>query len=159
MSEKLSHPFVEQLLTGLKSAKAYYDAEADELDLLLPGSAGRGGAAVLIGDYYVRVDVETGRPLSVIIYDPHAWLEQELQRVHASFDQAARLRAGLEQFLDKAAHPEGYQLSPRSRQSRRGPVASDQWPVTGDQATDHEPLATGQAILATISQVPAAAVG
>ena len=159
MSEELGYPFMGQLLTGLQSAKAYYDAEADELDLLLPGSAGRGGAAVLIGDYYVRVDVETGRPLSVIIYDPHAWLEQELQRVNASFDQAARLRAGLEQFLDKAAHPDGYQLSPRSRQSRRGPVASDQWPATGDQATDHEPLATGQAILATISQVPAAAVG
>ena len=99
MSEKLSYPFVEQLLTGLQSAKAYYDVEADELDLLLPGSAGRGGSAVLIGDYYVRVDVETDRPLSVTIYDPHAWLEQELQRVHASFDQAARLRAGLERCV------------------------------------------------------------
>ena len=152
MSEELGYPFVEQLLTGLQSAKAYYDAEADELDLLLPDSASRGGSAVLIGDYYVRVDVETGRPLSVIIYDPHAWLEQELQRLNASFDQAARLRAGLEQFLTKAAHPDGYQLSPRSRQSRRGLV-------TGDQATDHELPATGQAILATISQVPVAAVG
>ena len=159
MSEELVYPFTGQLLTGLQSAKAYYDAEADELDLLLPGSAGRGGSAVLIGDYYIRVDVETGRPLSVIIYDPHAWLEQELQRVHASFDQAAQLRAGLEQFLAKAAHPDGYQLSPRSRQSRRGSVAGDQWSVTGDQTTDHGPLATGQAILATISQVSAAAVG
>ena len=159
MSEELGYPFVEQLLTGLQSAKAYYDAEADELDLLLPGSAGRGGSAVLIGDYYVRVDVETGRPLSVIIYDPHAWLEQKLQRLNASFDQAAQLRAGLEQFLVEAARPDGYQLSPGPRQSRRGPVAGDQWPATGAQATDHEPLATGQAILATISQVPAAAVG
>ena len=158
MSEDLVYPFVEQLLTGLQCAKAYYDAEADELDLLLPGSAGRGGSAVLIGDYYVRVDVETGRPLSVIIYDPHAWLEQKLQQVHASFDQAAQLRAGLEQFLVEAAHPDGYQLSPRAQQSRCGSVAGDQWPATGAQATDHEPLATGQAILATISQVPVAAV-
>ena len=152
MSEELGYPFVEQLLTGLQSAKAYYDAEADELDLLLPGSAGRGGSAVLIGDYYVRIDVETGRPLSVIIYDPHAWLEQKLQRGNAPFDQATQLRAGLEQFLAKAVCPDGYQLSPRSRQSHHGSVA-------GDQATDQEPLATGQAILATISQVPAAAVG
>ena len=64
MSEELVHPFTGQLLTGLQSAKAYYDAEADELDLLLPGSAGRGGSAVLIGDHYVRTHVETGRPLS-----------------------------------------------------------------------------------------------
>ncbi len=159
MSKKLAAPLMGQLLTGLQSAKAYYDAEADELDLLLPGSAGRGGAAVLVGDYYVRIDVATGRPLSVIIYDPHAWLEQELQRANASFDQAAQLRAGLEQFLAKAAYPDGYQLSPRPRQSRCGSVAGDQWSVTSDQATDHELLATGQAILATISQVPAAAVG
>ena len=151
MSEELVYPFTGPLLTGLQSAKAYYDAEADELDLLLPGSASRGGSAVLIGNYYVRVDVETGRPLSVIIYDPHAWLEQKLQQVHASFDQAAQLRAGLEQFLVEAARPDGYQLSPRAQQSRHGAMA-------GEQATDHELPAIGQAILATISQVPVAAV-
>ncbi len=159
MSEELVYPFVEQLLTGLQSAKAYYDAEADELDLLLPGSAGRGGSAVLISDYYVRIDVETGRPLSVIIYDPHAWLEQKLQQVHASFDQAAQLRAGLKQFLVEAARPDGYQLSPGPRQSRRGAMAGEQWSVTSDQAMGHEPLATGQAILATISQMSVAVVG
>ncbi len=158
MSKKLTPLFMRQLLTGLQSAKAYYDAEADELDLLLPDSAGRGGSAVLIGDYYVRIDVETGKPLSVIIYDPHAWLEQELQQVSAPLDQAAQLRAGLEQFLAKAARPNGYQLNRRLWPSCRGSVDSDQWSVASARARGYEPLAAGQAILAAISQVPAVAV-
>jgi hypothetical protein len=38
------------------------------MNLLLPGWEGRPGRAVLVSDeFYVRLDMETGRPLSVLI--------------------------------------------------------------------------------------------
>jgi hypothetical protein len=58
-----------------------YDEDIDELELVLPGSAGRGGRAVLVnGDVHVRLDVDTGAPLSVIIPGFSSWVERQRAR-------------------------------------------------------------------------------
>lgn len=45
---------------------------------MLPGGAGREGRAVLVrGEFYVRLDMETGAPLSIIIPAFTSWLERQ----------------------------------------------------------------------------------
>jgi hypothetical protein len=62
---------VERLIGGLGRAEWDYDPEIDTMELFLPGWEGRAGVATLVGDdLYVRLDVETRAPLSIII---HAW--------------------------------------------------------------------------------------
>jgi hypothetical protein len=61
--------------------EGHYDEDIDELELVLPGSAGREGRAVLVnGELYVRLDVDTGAPLSVIIPGFSSWVERQRAR-------------------------------------------------------------------------------
>jgi hypothetical protein len=57
---------------------AQYDHEIDEMELVLPGSIGREARAVLVaGELYVRLDVETGQPLSIVIPGFTSWMERQ----------------------------------------------------------------------------------
>ena len=78
------------ILARLPYAKWHYDEDADEMDILLPGSKGRGGIARLVNDeYYIRADVETNEPLSIIIPSFSDWLANKLA------DQVRRSRIRL----------------------------------------------------------------
>ena len=62
-------PLVEQVIAALAAATWEHDPEIDEMEITLPGSAGREGLWHDVDDYtYLRVDVETGQPLSLTIY-------------------------------------------------------------------------------------------
>jgi len=76
MSTVLTAPqVIERLLAALDQAEWRYDPEIDEMEVLLPGWKGRGGEAILIGeDVYVRLDIETHAPLSIIIPAYRYWL-------------------------------------------------------------------------------------
>ena len=90
--------FQERILAGLPYAEWRYDEEADELDVLLPGSEHREGVATLVNDeFYVRVDVDTNEPLTIIIPTFTDWLAQKLAdqvrhgRVRLSEDGTVRI--------------------------------------------------------------------
>ncbi len=75
----------------LAAAEWHYDSESDELNIVLPDSAGREGDYVLVDDaFYLRCDFETGEPLTVIIPVFTAWLEK-----HGRTQSAARIKAVL----------------------------------------------------------------
>jgi hypothetical protein len=68
-------------LAALRRAEWCYNPDADEMNVLLPGWEGRAGRAVLVDDeFYVRLDVETGRPLSILIPAYTAWQARQLAR-------------------------------------------------------------------------------
>ncbi len=90
--------FQERILAGLPYAEWRYDEEADELDVLLPGSEHRAGVAKLFNDeFYVRVDVDTNEPLTITIPTFTDWLAQKLAdqvrhgRVRLSEDGAVQI--------------------------------------------------------------------
>ena len=59
---------VEQVIAGLAEATWDYLADIGWMEVILPGSSGRRVIAHLVGDdLYVRLDVENGDPLSVVI--------------------------------------------------------------------------------------------
>ncbi len=94
---------VEQVIAGLAEATWDYLADIGWMEVILPGGSGRGGVAHLIGDdLYVRLDVENGDPLSVIIPAFEAWLAEQEGRAspppNAPIDYAAA-RKHLEQVL------------------------------------------------------------
>jgi len=71
---------VEGLAVGLSAATWHYDTEIDEMELVLPGSAGRAAAVPwpLVGDdVHVRLDAETYAALSVIIPAWTWWLGEQ----------------------------------------------------------------------------------
>ncbi len=71
---------VERLTAGLGEAAWHYDAEIDELELVLPGGAGRAAAVPWpsVGDdVHVRLDAETYAALSVIIPAWTWWLGEQ----------------------------------------------------------------------------------
>lgn len=75
----------------LAAAEWSYDSESDELNIVLPNSAGREGDYVLVDDaFYLRCDFETGEPLTVIIPVFTAWLEK-----HGRTQSAAKIKAVL----------------------------------------------------------------
>lgn len=62
---------------SLPHARWEYDDDADEVDIIFPNSEGREGRAVLVrGELYVRLDVDTGQPLSIIIPSFRSWWRQ-----------------------------------------------------------------------------------
>ena len=71
-------PLVEQIIAALAASKWDHDPEIDEMEITLLGSAGREGLWHDVDDYtYLRVDVETGQPLSLTIYPFHAWFVEQ----------------------------------------------------------------------------------
>ena len=62
----------------LPTASWRYIPDGGWLEVFLPGSEGRGGIAEPIGDdLEIRFDVETGRPLSIIIPGYPSWLAEQ----------------------------------------------------------------------------------
>jgi hypothetical protein len=86
MSARLTpREILERVATGLPAARWDVNEEADELELILPGTEGREGRAVLINDeFYLRLDVRTNEPLSLIIPSVSLWLGQELDALRAA---------------------------------------------------------------------------
>jgi hypothetical protein len=73
---------VDRLAAGLDAARWEYDAEADELEIVLPGGGGREGRAILLdSDAYLRLDVDTNEPLTVIIPAVSVWVGQQVAQV------------------------------------------------------------------------------
>ena len=71
-------PFIEQIIAVLAGSTWEHDPEIDEMEITLLGSAGREGLWHDVDDYtYLRVDVETGQPLSLTIYPFHAWFVEQ----------------------------------------------------------------------------------
>jgi hypothetical protein len=69
----------------LPAARWDVNEEADELEITLPGGAGREGRAVLINDeFYLRLDVDTNAPLSLIVPSISLWLGPRLAALGAS---------------------------------------------------------------------------
>ena len=68
----------QQVLAALDGAEWHYDDEIDEMEIVLPGGAGREGLAVLVADeFYVRVDPDTFEPLSLLIPAYTSWLAKQ----------------------------------------------------------------------------------
>ena len=93
----------EQVIAGLAEATWDYLADIGWMEVILPGGSGRGGIAHLVGDdLYVRLDVESGDPLSVIIPAFDSWLAEQEGRAlpppEAPIDYAAA-RKRLEHVL------------------------------------------------------------
>ncbi|MDQ3703249.1 MAG: hypothetical protein M3442_20375 [Chloroflexota bacterium] len=100
----------ERLFAELAHAEWVYDPEIDELELFLPQGAGRPGVAELVGDdVYVRLDVETRAPLSVIVSAWTSWLEEQGLPVAASPTRSASPDA------PAAMLPTAKGLDPRTR--------------------------------------------
>ena len=71
-------PLVEQIIAALAASKWDHDPEIDEMEITLLGSTGREGLWHDVDDYtYLRVDVETGQPLSLTIYPFQAWFVEQ----------------------------------------------------------------------------------
>jgi hypothetical protein len=83
VSRKLTlQEVVDRLTVGLEAARWEYDAEADELEIVLPGGEGREGRAILLdSEVYLRLDVDTNEPLTVIIPAISVWLGQQVAQV------------------------------------------------------------------------------
>ena len=97
-------PLVEQIIAALAASKWDHDPDIDEMEITLLGSTGREGLWHDVDDYtYLRVDVETGQPLSLTIYPFHAWFVEQTRPVNSlppetSID-LAKARKHLERVL------------------------------------------------------------
>ncbi len=75
----LSNAAAAALLARLPAAEWDYDEEADEMEVRLPGTAGRQGYYALVrDDLYVRLDAETGEPLGMMIPSYQVWLGRHI---------------------------------------------------------------------------------
>ena len=80
-AESVAVSISEQVVADLPAARWDYQADIDMMEVFLPGSAGRPGVADTVGeDLYVRYDVETGMPLSIIIHGVTSWLAAQQSR-------------------------------------------------------------------------------
>ena len=106
----------------LAAAEWCYDSESDELNIVLPNSAGREGDYVLVDDaFYLRCDFETGEPLTVIIPVFTAWLEQQgltqsAAKIKAVLKGTSRRRtaAGIVEEMARTVVPEPLQRAARA---------------------------------------------
>ena len=74
----MNEPEAQSSLPAIQRAVWRYNEDADEMELLLPGYEGR---AILVNDeFYVRIDVETRRPLTIIIPGYTSWLADKLSQ-------------------------------------------------------------------------------
>lgn len=88
------------LQNALQRAEWRYNEEADEMNVLLPGWEGRPGRAVLIDDaFYVRLDVETGAPLGLLIPAYTSWQADQLGRSGAQDTERRALVAAVAHAL------------------------------------------------------------
>ena len=115
-------PLHEDYVLHLAAAEWRYDSESDELNIVLPNSAGREGDYVLVDDaFYLRCDFETGAPLTVIIPVFTAWLEQQgltqsAVRIKAVLKDTSRRQtaAGIVEEMARTIVPEPLQQAART---------------------------------------------
>ena len=82
MNTKLSPPLiedalVERIIALLPWAEWVYDDEIGEMEIVLPGCAGREAQWIDLDDYWnlhLRLDPMSGEPLSIVIYPFRSWL-------------------------------------------------------------------------------------
>lgn len=72
----------EQIIAQLPRATWDYNAEIGEMNVVLPGGGGREAQLPWLEldrywDIYLRLDAETGRPLSVVIAPFDVWLAKQ----------------------------------------------------------------------------------
>ena len=72
----------EQIIAQLPQATWDYNAEIGEMNVVLPGGTGREAQLPWLEldrywDIYLRLDAETGRPLSVVVAPFDVWLAKQ----------------------------------------------------------------------------------
>ena len=72
----------EQIIAQLPRATWDYNAQIGEMNVVLPGGAGREAQLPWLEldrywDIYLRLDAETGRPLSIVIAPFDVWLAKQ----------------------------------------------------------------------------------
>ncbi len=84
----------DRIAAALPAAEWRYDTDAGEMEVVLPGSTGRSGLWVDVADwdFYLRIDEETGVPLSLTISPFDYWLA----------DQAGKERPVVDEPVDYA---------------------------------------------------------
>ncbi len=84
----------DRIAASLPAAEWRYDSDTGEMEVVLPGSAGRSGVWVDVADwdFYLRIDEETGVPLSLTISPFDYWLA----------DQEGRARPAANEPIDYA---------------------------------------------------------
>ncbi len=84
----------DRIVASLPAAEWRYDTDTGEMEVVLPGSAGRSGVWVDVADwdFYLRIDEETGVPLSLTISPFDYWLA----------DQAGEERPAADEPVDHA---------------------------------------------------------
>jgi hypothetical protein len=71
------HEVVERVAAAIPAARWKYDEEADEVEIVLPGVGPRPGRAILIDDdFYLRLDVDTNEPLTLLIPTFTDWVSR-----------------------------------------------------------------------------------
>ena len=70
---------VDRIAAALPAAEWRYDTDTGEMEIILPGSTGRAGLWIDVADwdFYLRLDAETGAPLSLIISPFDYWLADQ----------------------------------------------------------------------------------
>ena len=84
----------DRIAAALPAAEWRYDTDTGEMEVVLPGSTGRSGLWVDVADwdFYLRIDEETGMPLSLTISPFDYWLA----------DQEGRARPAANEPIDYA---------------------------------------------------------
>ena len=79
----------DRIAAALPEAEWCYDTDTGEMEIVLPGSTGRSGLWVDVADwdFYLRIDEETGAPLSLTISPFDYWLADQEGRARPAADQ------------------------------------------------------------------------
>ena len=132
MNAKLSLPLVddalvERIIAILPRAEWIYDDEIGEMEIVLPGGAGREAQWIDLDDYWnlhLRLDPANGEPLSVVIYPFRSWLaaqeRQPLPAPDAPIDYAVAQHHLAQSLRRLGRHME----SKQSRDGHRGAAQS-----------------------------------
>ena len=78
----------DRIAAALPEAEWRYDTDTGEMEIVLPGSTGRSGLWVDVADwdFYLRIDEETGAPLSLIVSPFDYWLADQEGRARPAAD-------------------------------------------------------------------------
>ena len=79
----------DRIAAALPEAEWRYDTDTGEMEIVLPGSAGRSGLWVDVADwdFYLRIDEETGAPLSLIVSPFDYWLADQAGKARPAADE------------------------------------------------------------------------
>ena len=109
----------ERIIAQLPQATWDYNAEIGEMNVVLPGGGGREAQLPWLEldrywDIYLRLDAETGRPLSVVIAPFDVWLAKQESLPCLPPDSPLDLAAGTQAPARSAPGQPGTELRQRS---------------------------------------------